>query len=160
MSQRLTTAMTIDRKDLERRFDQMADAELIRRLNSGTLTKLVAEVASAELRKRGLTLPERERPVATVENEPAEAAVVPGDLVAVARLLTPTEAHILAARLVAEGIHAVVADANFVQANDLYFLAVGGVRVLVPESQLSAAREVKAALARGDYALREDDETE
>jgi hypothetical protein len=109
--------------------------------------------------QRGLTFPERERPVANVKNEPPDP-VAHEDLVSVARLLTPTEAHILAARLVAEGIHAVVADANIVNANNLLFLAVGGVRVLVPKSQLSAALDVKEALARGDYALREDDETE
>jgi hypothetical protein len=152
-------AMAIDRKDLEERFEQMADAELIRRLSSGTLTQLATEVASVELRKRGLVIAERKeregRSEASV-SEPADARA-PEDLVAVARMLTPTEAHILVARLVTEGIHAVVADAHFVQANLLLAPAVGGVRVLVPESQLSRAREVKAALARGDYALRDDE---
>lgn len=80
-------------------------------------------------------------------------------LVELARVLTPTEAFILQGRLQAENVAAVVADAGLAQANYLLTLALGGVRVLVPASQLAAAREIKLALERGDYALGEDDES-
>ncbi len=73
------------------------------------------------------------------------------------RLLDPTEAYILQGRLCAEGIRAVIADAQMVQANLLLAIAVGGVRLLVPAGQLAAARAVYEALQRGDYALGADE---
>lgn len=84
-------------------------------------------------------------------------AMSDADLVEVARFLTPTEAYILQGRLLADGVPAVVADAGLVQTNALLAIAVGGVRVMVPASFRSAAGEISAALARGDYALDEDE---
>jgi len=83
-----------------------------------------------------------------------------GDLRLLARFLNPTDAFILQGRLQAEGVRAVVADAQLVQTHSLLAIAVGGARVLVPLSQLAEARDIHAALERGDYALDdEDDET-
>ena len=146
--------MQIDKKDLEKRFEQLSDAEIIQRIESGSLIEIALDVAVAELQRRGLP------PVKLAEPAPLEDKRLDSaegrDLVEVARMLTPTEAHVLQARLVAEGIPAVVTDAHLAQANYLWALAVGGARVLVPESFLDAAHEIKAALARGDYSLEED----
>ena len=87
----------------------------------------------------------------------AESELLPGrDLLAVAKYLVPTDAYVVQGCLAASGIPAVVADANHVQADLLIAPALGGVRVLVPESFLQQARDILDALARGDYELGED----
>jgi hypothetical protein len=86
-----------------------------------------------------------------------EIEEVPGrDLLLVAQYLDPLEAHMACGCLVAAGVPAVVADNHHLQANQLMAPAMGGVRVLAPESYLVQAQEVLAALARGDFALGED----
>lgn len=86
-----------------------------------------------------------------------EAEALPGrDLFVVAQYLVPIDAHLAQGCLVAAGIPAVVADANHAQADQLIAPAMGGVRVLVPESYLQQAGEVLEALACGDFALSED----
>ena len=48
--------------------------------------------------------------------------------------------------------------ANLVQMNDLWALAVGGVRILVPSSCMAKAREIIEAFERGDLSLSENDD--
>lgn len=79
-----------------------------------------------------------------------------GGLATVARYTEVWEAHILRARLEAEGVIAIVADQHLIGANWFYSNALGGVRVQVPVSQLDTARQVLSALERGDYALAEE----
>ena len=87
----------------------------------------------------------------------AEGDLLPGrDLLVVAKYLVPTDAYVVQGCLAASGIPAVVADANHVQADLLIAPALGGVRVLVPESFLPQARDILAALARGEYELGDD----
>ena len=57
----------------------------------------------------------------------------------------------LQARLELEGVPAVVTDTQIAQ--NLVPLAVGGVRVLVPESYLPRAREIALGVEKGDFAL-------
>ena len=86
-----------------------------------------------------------------------EIESIPGrDLFVIAQYLVPIDAHMAQGCLVAAGIPAVVADANHAQADQLIAPAMGGVRVLVPESYLQQAAEVLEALARGDFALSDD----
>ena len=86
-----------------------------------------------------------------------EIEQVPGqDLFTVAQFMIPTDAHLAQGCLVAAGIPAVVADANHAQAYQLIIPAMGGVRVLVPQSYLEQAHETLRALARGDFALSDD----
>lgn len=88
---------------------------------------------------------------------PIEAEVLPGrDLFVIAQFLVPIDAHLAQGCLVAAGIPAVVADANHAQADQMIAPAMGGVRVLVPESYMQQAGEVLEALARGDFALSDD----
>ncbi len=63
-------------------------------------------------------------------------------LVKLAAYTTAPEAHIVRGRLESEGIAAVVADEHMVGANWFYSQAIGGVRVLVPESELKRAKEI------------------
>ncbi|MES2130201.1 MAG: DUF2007 domain-containing protein [Pseudomonadota bacterium] len=88
-----------------------------------------------------------------------EDELLPGrDLLEVARYFVPTEAHIVQGCLAASGVPAVVADANLVQTNSLWTAALGGVRILVPESFLAQAQAIIAAFERGDYQLNENDD--
>jgi hypothetical protein len=83
-----------------------------------------------------------------------------GDLVLLASFSLPTEAHILRGCLEASDISAVVADEHLVQMHSVYSLAVGGVRVMVPESHLAKARETLDAFKRGEYAIDENTDLE
>ena len=88
-----------------------------------------------------------------------EAELLPGrDLFPVASYFVPTDAHIVQGCLAASGVPAVVADANLVQTNSLWTAALGGVRILVPESFLAQAQAIIAALDRGEYQLNEDED--
>jgi hypothetical protein len=78
-----------------------------------------------------------------------------GDYEMVARFLSPLDAHVVCDCLKAAGVPALVADANLAQ---LYSIASGGARVLVPPSRLAEAQAVVAAFHRGDFSLRDDDE--
>jgi hypothetical protein len=96
-------------------------------------------------------------------NQPGttEEIVVPaasGPLCIATRFLLPLDAQVFAARLEQEGIAAQVMDADTIYAVGafLYSLARGGVRVMVPQSQLAAAERVLAAYNAGEYAIDED----
>jgi hypothetical protein len=81
------------------------------------------------------------------------------DLFIVAKYYIPTDAHIVRGCLVAAGIPAVVADDNLVQTNSLWTAAIGGVSILVPEEYLQQAKEIIDAFNRGDFQLKDDDDT-
>jgi len=81
------------------------------------------------------------------------------DLVTVQRFTEVWEAHILRARLEAEGLMASIADEHLVAMDWFYSMAIGGVRVQVPVCELRRALEVLAALQRGDYELHDDADT-
>jgi hypothetical protein len=141
--------MAVTRESLLEKYRLVTDDELRALFESGELSDLARDVAAAELRQRGIGFsePVSEPPAA------AEAELVSGDLVPIARFFTAMEAHILQSRLEADGVPAIVADANIVQTNALLTMAVGGVRVLVPEAYLDQALEIVRAIERGDYAL-------
>jgi hypothetical protein len=79
-----------------------------------------------------------------------------GDIVTVARRFDPIAAELLRGRLAADGIPATLGDANLVQTYALCASALGGVRVMVPESYAKQALRAIAAIEQGDLAL--DDE--
>ncbi|MGZ3241792.1 MAG: putative signal transducing protein, partial [Burkholderiaceae bacterium] len=80
------------------------------------------------------------------------------DLFVVAKYYIPTDAHIVRGCLVAAGVPAAIVDDNLVQTNSLLTAAVGGVRILVPESYLQQAREIIEAFNRGDFQLKDDED--
>jgi Putative prokaryotic signal transducing protein len=142
--------MDVTPEALAEKFQLYSDDELLELFRSGDLTELAQMVARAELASRGID-PGQSTVPAPAEAEPEP--VVEGDLVMVARMYNPLEAEMLRGRLESEGIPAMVADTQTAQVNPFYKLAIGGVRVMVPEAYLTQAREIVRADARGDYAL-------
>jgi len=139
--------------ELARHFREMSDEELIDQCSSGTLTDSAQSIAMEEISSRGLELP---GPVSTSY----ESAEYEGDFETVARFLNPTDAHVVCSCLGAAGVPAMVADANLVQTNALWTVAVGGVRVLVPASRVVEAKQVIEAFGRGDFALRDEGDSD
>jgi hypothetical protein len=144
--------MEVTRQNLAEHFQLLSDDELLGQFRSGELTDLAKEVAELELRGRKIDCSQPDAKTSVTE-EPAEddAAVDAGDLVLAARYSTAAEAYLLQARLEFEGVPAVVTDAQIAQ--NLVPLAIGGVRVLVPESYLARAREIALGVEKGDFAL-------
>ena len=139
--------MNPTRDELQLRFGDMSDAELRERVAGGQLTELALEVAMSELAARGLS------------QEPAEAdSGAQGPLRICTRFLLPLDAEIFAARLQADGIAAVVMDSNTIYANGAFHtsLGMGGVRVMVPESQMAEAQQILAAYNAGEFAIDEN----
>ncbi|MDR0276195.1 MAG: hypothetical protein LBI48_12855 [Burkholderiaceae bacterium] len=133
-------------KDL---FGNLTDEEIMARVKDG-LTTEACEIACRELRSRGIEPPAVEEPA-----KPEEPPYL-GDRVILARNLMPAEAHILASRLTASGIDAEPADVNTAQANFLWFSAIGGAKVRVPQSQLAQAQQILTAFRNGEFALKDD----
>jgi hypothetical protein len=149
--------MDITPESLAEKFRLYSDEELLELFRSGELTELAQTVARAELANRGIDAAGAAVPSAPPPGAEPEP-VLEGDLVMVARMYNPLEAEMLRGRLESEGIPAMIADTQTAQVNPFYKLAIGGVRVMVPEAYLAQAREIVRADARGDYAL--DDSTD
>jgi hypothetical protein len=154
--------MIITRESLMERFQLLSDEDLLSLFQSGDLMDLAKEVAAEELRRRGVevAMPATEANTASEDALGSEdnAPSGWGDLMVVARLFTPVKAHMLQSRLQADGVPAVVTDDHIVGVNPFITTAVGGVRVLVPESHFERAREIVSAIERGDYRLDEQSE--
>jgi hypothetical protein len=153
--------MEVTREQLSEKFKLYDDAEILELYRSGDLTELARDVARAELETRGIDpAAAAPQPAASPSSgdAPAETSQpeIEGDLVMVARLLDPLEAEMVRGRLEAEGIPAIVADGQAAQV--LFKLAIGGVRVLVPEAYLERATDIVRADARGEYTI--DDRTD
>ena len=143
--------MDTNESDLASHFQQMSDEELMSRCGSHSLTELAMTIAYRELTSRGLTLPDPTAPE-------CEDDVYEGDYETVAQFLNPTDAHIVCACLQTAGVRAYVADANLVQTNALWSIALGGARVRVPALRVDEAKDIIAAFNRGDFALPPDHE--
>jgi hypothetical protein len=74
-------------------------------------------------------------------------------LVTVAQLLSPTEANVLRACLESRGIFAYIWGEHVAAAQVILPTTGGSARVQVRADQLAQAREVIAALDRGDLAI-------
>lgn len=154
--------MDATRESLSKKFSEYNNDELLELYRSGGLTEFATDVAKAELAKRRLDTAKPAPPPpapSSLELEDVPEPVIEGDLVMIARLFDATEAEMLRGRLEAEGVPAMVADANTSRVNPLFQLAIGGVRLMVPEKYLEKAHEVLKADARGDYAIDENVDT-
>ncbi len=138
--------MEVTREDLQATYRDLVDEELVRLLQSGTLTELAVEVAEGELRERSIVPPPPPEPESAEAEDDTQS---PDILVTVARFSKPMEAQILRMRLEADGIPAVIADENTIRVNWFLSNALGGVRVQVPSRKLQEAHEVMAALRAG-----------
>jgi hypothetical protein len=144
--------MTPTRQSLVDHFGLLSDDELLDRFRSGDLTDLAQDVAATELRSRNIDFSEIRSPKPSAEQEvDAKAGWSNEDLVLVARL-NSVSADLLQSRLNAEGVPAIVAD-DFASRNVPFGGGFDGVRVLVPESYLERAAEIKKKIDQGDYAL-------
>jgi len=95
-----------------------------------------------------------------MHDEELGAAPAPeGDFELLTSFSTPTEAFVLRGVLEAAGLSPVVRDANLVQTHQWLTNAVGGVRVLLPASQLVAGRNIVEEWRQGAFELVEDGET-
>ncbi len=154
--------MIITRESLMERFRLLSDEDLLGLLQSGDLIDLAKELAAEELQRRGAeaAMPATESNTASEDALGSEdnAPSGEGDLMVIGRLFTPVEAHMLQGRLQADGVPAVVTDDHIVGVDPFITMAVGGVRVLVPESHFDRAREIVGAIERGDYRLDEQSE--
>lgn len=143
--------MTTGPASLASQTRQLNDEELLSRYAYTTLSDEERSIARSEIDRRGLTLP---RPHAARIPASAEA----GDYEIVARYLDPTAAHLACSTLESARIPALVADAELVQTNALWAIALGGARLLVPARYLDEAKAIIAATERGDFALADDDD--
>ena len=139
---------SVTHAELVERFRSLEDEELLRRSRSGDLTEIAQTVARNEIERRGLTID-------VARDEPVENPGR-GSLLVLARFFTPMDAHMLKACLESNDVPAVVADAHMVQANEFLTTAIGGVRVLVPESHFKRALKIRNAFDAGEYKLDED----
>ena len=71
----------------------------------------------------------------------------------VATFQDPIEAGLVRGRLEAEGIPAIVADANLISTHSLISNAIGGVKVQVPPEHLELAQAICEAIKNGELAL-------
>ena len=78
-----------------------------------------------------------------------------GDLVTVTRVFNSLEAEMLRGCLEAEGIPAMLGDAQTIQTDTLLTVALGGIRVMVPAPFADAARQTVEAFERGALAIDE-----
>ena len=92
------------------------------------------------------------------EQEREESASAAADPLQIcARFVAPMDAEIFAARLNAEGLVAHVMDANSVYSDGFAGgFGTGGLRVMVPASQMEEAQRIFAAFNAGEFAIDEN----
>lgn len=152
---------TLNPEQLRQRYAEMDDVALTALVQNQGLTESAREVAICELSSRGISLTSKqsspETEIEFEQNEEMDLHIEAMDsLTEVARFSVPTDAHMLEARLQAEGIPAWATNANTAQALTHLTLALGGVQVMVPSHLLEDARDVMRRLDAGEFALDDD----
>jgi DNA-directed RNA polymerase subunit RPC12/RpoP len=79
-------------------------------------------------------------------------------LIVIAAYPDATQAHVAKGLLESEGIEAMLRDEHLVTANWMLSNALGGVRLMVPQSREAAARRLLQQASRGEFALDDADE--
>ena len=148
---------------LQQRYAEMNDATLVALVQNDGLAQNAREIAINELSSRGITLTQNqsiaEVEVASEKNDEMDLdsyASGMDSLTEVARFMVPIDAHILEARLHADGILAWATNTNTAQALTHLTLALGGVQVMVPSHLLEDARDIMRRLEAGEFALHDD----
>ncbi|HCR3336899.1 TPA: DUF2007 domain-containing protein [Morganella morganii] len=75
-----------------------------------------------------------------------------------AQYLSPLDARIEAGLLESEGIEVMLLDENIVWNNQMYAQAVGGVKLLVNQDELTRAQEILADYHHGDFGINDEGE--
>jgi hypothetical protein len=135
-------------------YRAMSDEELLQRWSDGQLTEIAMDVAREEFSRRGLEPPPIVKAEASDTAGPEETVT----FVTVARSLTPTDLHILRARLEGDGIPSLVVDEGINRINSLWSIAVGGARLLVPKQFSADAKKIISLVRSGTFSLREGDD--
>lgn len=140
-------------------FADLSDDALLERIRSGGLTDSAMRVAEKELESRGLRAvpPEKQNRSQSPQSNWQSGTQDGPDLVHLVGLLKPMEAEVLRSRLEAEGVYAIVADADLARIG-WASPADGGARVLVAERDFEKAKIVLKHLQRGDYSLDDNKE--
>lgn len=147
--------MTSFQEELAEIYRNFSDEYLLEKLGSGTMIELAERIAKEELGRRGiLYLPAPQQEASNAEPARYEAL----QFVTVASSLSSIAMHILRARLEAEGIPAILADANMAQSYSTMSVAVGGVRLQVPREFYEEAKQIIADVNSGALALNDDDD--
>ena len=147
--------MEIFKSALAEIYRHFSDEYLLEKLRSGVLIEMAVQVVQEELESRGVSYlpwpPEAESVVVPIHHDPL-------NFVTVASSLNSITMHILRARLEAEGIPAILADANMAQSYSLVSVAVGGVRVQVPAEFVEESQQIIADVNSGALMLTEEDD--
>ncbi len=141
---------TPDPSYMRAHFATLDDAALLDLLAPGTLTDIAHTLVRAELDSRNVDIP-------NVSDAPAQTPDM-GEFQTLRRFLEPMHAHMLAACLQNRGVPAFVADADTVQTNMLLSIALGGVRLQVPEALIERAQAIMASYDRGDFAIKDPED--
>jgi len=151
--------MEVSRAELETRFREMSDEELLSHLRSGDLTPLAAEVATSTLNSRGLAssaLPDSVDPSANSQEGSVDEEI---DLVTVAEAVNAVEANVIRLFLESHGIFASVWREH-APVSPWAFLPGTLPRVQVRSDEVKQAKELLAAMKRGDFELPANAEVE
>ncbi len=138
---------TPDLNYMRAHFSTLDDAALLNLLAPGALTDIALTLVRAELDSRGVA-------IANPPEAPEQAQDL-GEFQTLKHFLEPMDAHMLAACLQDRGVPAFVADADTVQTNMLLSIALGGVRLQVPEALIERAQAIMESYGRGDFALKD-----
>lgn len=134
-------------EDLEERYNQFSDEEIIRLFSSGNLTELAQSVALNELKLRHLAIPFE----AKGDNESMEIENLEANMRVIAENLTVSEANILCGLIQSEGIPADVGDSNFTNLNSPFPSAFGNAYIRVPFEYIKQAMDFINAYNQGKY---------
>ena len=141
---------TPDLSYMRAHFSTLDDAALLNLLAPDALTDIAYALVRAELDSRGVDIP-------MTSDAPAQTPDM-GEFQTLRRFLEPMDAHMLAACLQDRGVPAFVADADTVQTNMLLSIALGGVRLQVPEALIERAQAIMESYDRGDFALKDPED--
>lgn len=136
--------MELTKEALAVQYEKLANRELLKRVQSGTLVPLALDVACDELRSRGVDF---ELP--NVQGESTDDALIDDgqeqcdfDFVNIASIVNPLRANLLRAHLQSEGI-VVHLLGEYLGVTNLFLSAgTGGIRVQVRSDQVDRAREI------------------
>ena len=135
---------------------EWSDEELVEKIKSGNLIEIAHQLASEELKIRGI------EPPAVIETK--YESDLSGDntrvreFETIAECANVTDALIIQGKLEAEGIPAHIPDSFLGTSNAFLLTGPKFIRVQVDQELVSQAIEVVRAIQQGDYALDNDDE--
>ena len=151
--------MEVSREELETRFREMSDEELLSLLRSRDLTPLAVEVATSTLSSRGVAAPALPGLADASANSQDGSVDEEIDLVTVADAVNAVEANLIRRFLESQGLFASVWGEHMA-VSPWTFLPGTLPRVQVRSDQVAQARELLAAMKRGDFELPANTEVE